>query len=75
MTIPTLDEERIGRAIAITQERLRLPTLSRSDAMSLTGCESATAFQRFCRTHGIKRTDRCRYRRKDILRALEREAR
>lgn len=75
MTVPTSDADRIGRAIAITQERLRMPTLSRADAMDLVGCRSATSFDRFCKTHGITSAARCRYRRKELLRALECEAR
>lgn len=75
MTVPTLNEDRIGRAIAMTQERLRLPTLSKADARELVGRYSDSSFERFCIHYGIKPAVRGRYRRNDLLRALEKEAR
>lgn len=76
--IEALDDnqiDRLGRSIAIHAERLRYPTLCKSDARILSGRESDSSYERFCHLHRVKPCVRGRYRRNDILRALEREAR
>jgi hypothetical protein len=60
---------------AVAVERLRMPTLSIKDAMALTGRTSNSAFSRFCMAYRIEACARGRYRRRDIYRALEQEAR
>jgi len=67
--------DRLGRAIAIHAERLRLPTLCKEDARAMAGRDSDSAFERFCKAHRVRPAARGRYRRRDILQALEREAR
>lgn len=63
-----------AEAYAATEMRLRMPTVSTRDAMMLTGRKSTSAFGRFCKEFGVTPCRRGRYRRQQLIRALEREA-
>lgn len=69
-----IDSYAMGEAIARTQERLRMPSLSLADAEALSG-RKAKAFREWCQRNRIRACARGRYRRRDIVRGLENETR
>lgn len=69
-----VDHEQLGRAIALHQEKLRMPTVSKQDAMALAGRESSSSWYLFAKKYGIKLLSGGRVRRKDLEEALRKEA-
>ena len=65
----------LGESIALTQERLRMPTISKADAMAITGRTTNSSWARFADEFGIHPVKWGRFRRKDVEDALRREAR
>jgi hypothetical protein len=69
-----IDHDQLGRSIALHQERLRMPTLSKEDGMVLSGRDSSSAWYGFLRRYGVQRLSGGRVRRKDLEAALKKES-
>jgi hypothetical protein len=69
-----IDATELGRSLAVHQERLKMPTLTKEDAMALAGRDSSSAWYLFTKKYGIKLLSGGRVRRKDLEEALRKEA-
>ena len=72
-----LTEEQIDRIAEKVAAKImrgeRSPVLSSGEAMAMAGCNSSTAFWRWCKRLGVRTASRGRYSRSAILNALRRE--
>lgn len=69
------DIDRLADAVAARMLRMKAPVLTSREAAAFVGKRSASAFERWCERHKVKRCDKGRYSRRALEYAMNKEAR